>query len=319
MNKIIWPDGKKFAFTIVDDTDKTTLENGPVVYDFLNSIGIRSTKTVWIYNGEVRDDNIDIIGDTCENPGYLQWVQSLQKKGFEIALHNMSWSNSKRERIINGMELFRNYFGNYPKILIQHNDTIENESIYWGRQRLSFPINLFFDVLTLIKPKSLKSNIYKGINKSSPFFWGDICKEKIKYVRNFIFSDINTIKVCPSMPYHDASKPYVNKWFASTEAPDVNSFNKVLSKDNIDRLEKENGCCIIYTHFGKNFVKDKTLNSDFVNNMKELVKRNGWFTPASEILDYIEAYNKTKNISRYSRFVLEAKWLSHKIKVGGTS
>jgi len=319
MKKIIWPDGKKFAFTIVDDTDKTTLENGPVVYDFLNNIGIKSTKTVWIFNGEVREDNIDIIGETCENAEYLTWVQSLQKNGFEIALHNMSWSNSKREQIIKGMELFKNYFGDYPKMLIQHNDTVENESLYWGRQRLSFPVNLFFDALTLIKPKSLSSKIYKGTDKSSSFFWGDICKEKITYVRNFIFSDINTLKACPEMPYYDASKPYVNKWFASTEAPEINSFNTVLSEENISRLERENGCCIIYTHLGKGFAENKTINPEFAKKMNELVKRNGWFAPASEILDYIDTFNKSKKISWYARFSLELKWLLHKIKVRGTS
>lgn len=319
MKKTIWPHGKKFAFTIVDDTDKTTLENGPIVYDFLHSIGIKSTKTVWIYNGEVREDNIDIIGETCENPEYLKWAQALQKNGFEIALHNMSWSNSNRERIINGMELFKNYFGDYPKLLAQHNDTIENESIYWGRKRLSFPTNLLFDALALINPKSKNSDIYSGAKESSPFFWGDICKEKINYVRNFIFSDINTLKACPEMPYHDTSKSYVNKWFASTEAPEVNSFNAILSEKNISRLESENGCCIIYTHFGSNFVKDKIINPEFQNNIKELVKRDGWFATASEILDHINTFHKSEKISGYSRFSLELKWLMHKIRVRGTS
>jgi hypothetical protein len=319
MNKITWPGGKKFAFTIVDDTDKTTLENGPVVYDFLNSIGIKCTKTVWIYNGEVRDDNMDIIGETCENPEYLSWVQSLRKKGFEIALHNMSWSNSKREKIISGMELFKNHFGDYPKMLIQHNDTVENESLYWGRQRLTFPANLFFDALTLINPKSKDSDIYSGTKKSSPFFWGDICKEKIKYVRNFIFSDINTLKACPQMPYYDASKPFVNKWFASTEAPEVNSFNNVVSKQNISRLENENGCCIIYTHFGKSFAVNKTLNPEFEKKMKYLAQKDGWFATASEILDYLDSIKKSKQISAFSRFSLELKWLMHKIRVRGTS
>lgn len=295
------------------------MENGPVVYDFLNSIGIRTTKTVWMFNGETREDNRNIIGDTCENQEYLSWTQSLQKQGFEIALHNVSWSNSKRERIIDGLELFKKYFGHDPKILIQHNDTVENESLYWGRNRLTFPINIFFDTLTLLKQKPASSRIYKGTDRSSPFFWGDVCEEKIKYVRNFIFPGINTLKACPQMPYHDPSKPFVNKWFASTEAPEINSFNNIVNKKNIDRLEKESGCCIIYTHFGKNFVKEKLLNNDFAANMRYLAGKNGWFATASEILDHLENFTKTKNIARYSRFILETKWLLHKIKVGGTS
>lgn len=319
MKKINWPAGKKFAFTIVDDTDKTILENGTVIYNFLNSLGIKITKTVWIYNGEAREDNFDIIGETCQNPNYLKWVQSLQNQGFEIALHNMSWSNTKRERIIPGMELFKNYFGSYPKLLAQHNDTIENESIYWGRKRLSFPTNLFFDLLMLINPKSKNSKIYNGDNELSPFFWGDICKEKIKYVRNFIFSGINTLKACPVMPYYDSTKPFVNNWFASTEAPDVNSFNKVLSKSNIDRLENEGGCCIIYTHFGNKFVDNGAVNQEFADKMRELVSKNGWFATASEVLDFLETIKKSKNISSFTRFILEIKWLMHKVKVRGTS
>jgi hypothetical protein len=319
MRKVIWPHGKKFAFTIVDDTDCTNLENGPAVYDFLNKIGIRSTKTVWIYNGEVRKDNTDIIGDTCENPDYRYWIQFLQKSGFEIALHSISWSRSNREEILSGLELFKEYFGDYPKLLAQHNDSIENESLYWGRNRLSSPTNVLYDVLALINPKSKNSDIYMGDDTSSPYFWGDICRNKIKYVRNFVFSEINTLKTCPEMPYHDSSKPFVNKWFASSEAPEVNSFNKLLAKTNLDRLESQEGCCIIYTHFGKNFFKNGILNQEFVSKMNDLIKRNGWYAPASDILDYIETFDKSDKLSFYSRFNLEVKWLYHKIKVGGTS
>jgi hypothetical protein len=42
-----WPNGKRFAFTIVDDTDDATVQKVRPVYDFLLELGIRSTKTVW--------------------------------------------------------------------------------------------------------------------------------------------------------------------------------------------------------------------------------------------------------------------------------
>ena len=41
---INWPENKKFAFTIVDDTDCTTLENGPLIYDFLKKLRIKNNK-----------------------------------------------------------------------------------------------------------------------------------------------------------------------------------------------------------------------------------------------------------------------------------
>ena len=42
-SKILWPDNKKFAFTIFDDTDRANLENIKIVYDFLNKLGFKTT------------------------------------------------------------------------------------------------------------------------------------------------------------------------------------------------------------------------------------------------------------------------------------
>ena len=43
--------------------------------------------------------------------------------------------------------------------------------------------------------------------EGSPLFWGDKCRDHIKYVRNFVFDDINTLAACPHMPYHDRARP----------------------------------------------------------------------------------------------------------------
>ena len=66
-----WPGGAPFAFAIIDDTDKTTLENGPLVYDVLNALAVRVTKTVWPVapTGPTRTG-----GSTCADPAYLAWV-----------------------------------------------------------------------------------------------------------------------------------------------------------------------------------------------------------------------------------------------------
>ena len=42
-----WPDGKRFAFTIFDDTDRQNLNNVPAVYDFFHDLGLGTTKSVW--------------------------------------------------------------------------------------------------------------------------------------------------------------------------------------------------------------------------------------------------------------------------------
>ena len=55
---------------------------------------------------------------------------------------------------------------------------------------------------------------FRGHVEGDPYFWGDLCQARIKYYRNFIFRNINTLKCCPFMPYHDPQKPFVNYWFA---------------------------------------------------------------------------------------------------------
>ena len=46
-----FPEGKRFAFTILDDTDGATLESVKPVYEFLADQGLRITKTVWVLPG----------------------------------------------------------------------------------------------------------------------------------------------------------------------------------------------------------------------------------------------------------------------------
>ena len=42
---ILFPTGKRFAFSVLDDTDDSTLKNVEPVYAMLRSYGLRTTKT----------------------------------------------------------------------------------------------------------------------------------------------------------------------------------------------------------------------------------------------------------------------------------
>ena len=68
------------------------------------------------------------------------------------------------------------------------------------------------------------------------------------------FPEINTLRACPIMPYHDPQRPFVNQWYASSEGANCASFNAMLTEAAQDRLEAEGGACIMYTHFGHGFV-----------------------------------------------------------------
>jgi len=318
MNKTYWPDGKSFAFTIIDDTDKSTLENALQVYDYLYSKRVLTTKSVWVREGKNSEEYTDFKGTTLLDNEYTNWVKSLQDKGYEICLHSMTWSASTRDQIIDGFNRFESLFGK-SNVLIQHNDIVANESIYWGSKRLIFPLNLIYELISKINSNHANSQIYQGENTESMFFWGDICKKKVEFIRNLVFPSINLFNVTPYVVHKRSSTKYVNNWFVSCEAPDATSFVKLLSNDNIEKLVNENGLCIVYTHFGKAFVENGILKESFKKAITYLTNKNGWFVPASEIFNHLEKKsNGIKELTYLEELQLSWKWLRWKM-LHGTS
>lgn len=304
--KIEWPAGKEFVFTIFDDPDFDTVENVAVIYSFLSDLGMRTTKAVWPIRGQ---DIPKIGGLTCEDPNYLQSILHLKNTGFEIALHNVTYHSSIRQETARGLDVFHRLFGHYPYSMANHSGC--HESIYWGRERLSGMQRIIYDLLHLKAP--LSRDLFQGHTEDSPFFWGDFCKDKIQYVRNFSFGDINTLKACPAMPYRDPARPFVNFWFAASEGPNVNSFIETISEANQDRLARENGACIMYTHFASGFVENGKLDARFKSLMQRLSRMNGWFVPVHTLLDHIVKVRGDHTISCAERTSLERRWLRHKI------
>jgi len=300
--RVAWPDGKDFAFTIVDDTDVSSIANVKPVYDYLYDLGLITTKTVWV--SPTNDPNIpENAGQTLSDPDYLSFILELQNRGFEIASHGPRGGHTKRAEIIDATERFRELIGHYPYTHINHSDNKEN--LYWGENRLDFlPLKILFRIL-----KDEEKDRFLGHMPDSEYFWGDIAQRNTTYVRNLTFQGINTLKVNPSMPYHDPTKPYVNNWFSSSNGTNVDAFNRLLMKKNIDRLEKEGGLCMIYTHFAYGFVSEGDLNATTRERLQDLASRNGWFAPANEILAYLKQHNKAnKNLGWREKLTMEIRW-----------
>ena len=304
--KIYWPDNKKFAFTIFDDTDGANLNDNQLVYDFLNELGFKTTKSVWVKKSSGITKK-KYPGITCEDSSYLNWLLELKEKGFEIGYHNTTHQSSNRQEIERGLKKFKELFGQASIVMANHSTNKEN--IYWGSLRLSQSRKIIYNILTLFK----KNKYYEGHNESSPYFWGDLCEENISYVRNFVFSDINTLKYCPYMPYQDLTKPFVKYWFSSSDGNNVKKFNNCTSDQNQDRLEKEGGACIMYTHFSDGFCKNGKLCEKFKNQMNRLSKKDGWFVPTGTLLDFLKKKNALQTINNKQRTSLEWKWLFDKL------
>jgi hypothetical protein len=309
--RIAWPGGKDFAFTIFDDTDLATLENVRPVYDFLTEQGIFTTKSVWPLRGTDGNEP-ERAGSSCEDPAYLEWVHDLQAKGFEIGLHTVASSASRRDRTIIGIEKFRSLFGPEPITYSTHLTNLEG--MYFGPDRLSGIRRALYRLYA----RRVHGMQFRGHVEGDEYFWGDVCRSYVKYVRNLVFPDINTLKVCPEMPYHDPTKPYVNFWFASSEGADVNSFVAMIAESNQDRLAAEGGACIMYTHFAAEFTKGSQLDPRFRRLITRLARMNGWFVPVRTLLDHLLAVKGPCQLTPARRRRLEWRWLLHKARVGRT-
>lgn len=302
-DRIEWPDGCRFAFTVFDDPDAQGYETTRVVYSFLADLGLRTTVAVWPLAAR---REVNSGGETCANPLYRQFLLELQAKGFEIAFHHAFPHSARRAETIEALDTFAQYFGGYPVSMANH---YNEEAIYWGSARIGGWRKTAYNLIT----RGKNNGRFFGHVPGHRAFWGDICQTRISYCRNFVFSDINTLAAMPAIPYFDPARPYVRQWFTSSEGHQAPSFIKTLAEQNQDRLEAQGGASIMYTHFGHGFVQNGRLNPEFKRLMERLAEKRGWFVPVSTLLEFLKARNGVTVLDNRSRRSLEVKWLWEKL------
>lgn len=302
-----FPGNKRFAFSILDDTDDSTLKNVEPVYTYLRELGFRTTKTAWPLDCP-EGSRLFFAAETLQDRAYLEFVHELVNDGFELAFHGATMESSSRERTQRGLDFFKLEFGSYPKLFCNHG--FNRENLYWGSKRFQ---SVLLRHLFRLNRNDDRDNS-EGEEEGSAFFWGDLCKQHIKYVRNFTFYRLNMLDMNPDMPYRLAKTPYVHYWFSTAEAPDVRAFNRLLSRDRIDRLVEDGGVCIVSTHFGKGFVRDGTLNPETAKILHYISDRPGWFVPVSDILDYLGVHrDRSPELGFLQRLLLECRFVADKL------
>jgi len=300
----------KFTFSIIDDTDDSTLENTKPIYDLLYEKGIFITKTIWVYPPRDKPSK----GDSLQRPEYLNFIRDLKNKGFEIGLHNVGSGDYKRKEVLEGLEEFKEKLGEYPKIHINH--SYNPDSIYGGNKRFNWPFNY---IVRKLYPQY--AGVFKGEEEESEYFWGDKHKEIIKFNRNHEISNLNTTKFDKHMPYIDPKRNrYSNYWFSATFAPNQLVFNHLINEKSIKQLETENGTCILFTHLGY-YMTNGEIDKGFIERINMLANnKNGIYKPVSEVLESIveERKSKGKNpfpkLSRFSKFRMELFHLLTRVK-----
>jgi hypothetical protein len=303
-----FPGNKAFAFSVFDDTDDSTVENIRPVYSLLRDLGFKTTKSVWPLAAA---PGARFGGSTLQQREYLDYILELQRDGYEIGLHNVRSGGAPREVVQSGFEEFRTRIGEYPRCHANHSDNRDN--IYWGPSRLSrAPARLLYNLATRYQ----MHGAFQGHLPESDYFWGDLCKRHLRFVRNFVFNEINLDRINPTLPYHDPRKPFVNFWFSSCEGADLRKFLRTLCEDNQDRLAAESGVCIVYTHFASGFSSGRAPDAAFAQLMHRLSRLNGWFVPVSELLEYLLTERSTNTIPRQELTSMETRWIRYKMRVG---
>jgi hypothetical protein len=238
-------------------------------------------------------------GGTLLDRDYRDWVLDMQKRGVEIALHGIADGSSDRPRISAGLDYFRSVIGSGPTIHTNH--VRQAEGIYWGPRRLDAPLLNFYRAY-----RSVRGALqYDGASSGSPYFWGDLCRSQIKYVRNFVFNDVNTLKADPLMPYHDVKRPYVNFWFSASNGAGPEAFCRLISEENQDRLASEGGACVVYTHFALGF---NPVPAEFRRLIERLARTRGWFVPATELLEHVGAQRGWCRADRAPLLQMQWRW-----------
>lgn len=302
MPPFAFPNGKRFAFTILDDTDVATVENVRPVYRLLEELGMRTTKTVWPVGCPEGSPNFG-ESQTLDDPAYREFLVDLKSRGFELTWHAATMESSRRERTIAGLERFREVFGEYPSIHASHSFNRENP--YWGAGRVDIRA-LRWLAGTISR---VGKDYYQGHVPGSPYWWGDLCSRHIVYARNLTFNHINTTAINPSLPYRDAARDLAAWWFSSTDAEDADEFADLLSPRNQERLEAEGGVCIVATHIGKDFVRDGRVCPLVEDGLRALARRPGWFVPVGPLLDWLRARRESEFLPADEWRLMQWRWL----------
>lgn len=280
------PANKSFAVAFVDDADGSHYGGVRLVYDFMTSLGLRATRTVWplrAVSSTGTRANIHEADHTLQDRQYREYCERLKTLGHELAMHGASSGNNTRDRVIAAYDLFERVFGEPPAVNVMHGRNFEN--IYWGRSH--------FDGWTgrlvgLHEPQSFYGHV-----PGSPYFWGDVCREKTRYVRfhETLGADVGSFD--PATPYHDPSKPFVNWWFSAAYGAGDRVLD-LLSPSSLAALRQRRSFSIIHCYSAHHVAPDTSgrlaIEPRFAAALERLAAMDdAWVVPVSTLLDRIRA------------------------------
>ena len=111
-------------FILTNDPDHGTVKNLKPAFDALREYEIKTTTAVFC---TLEQDDSDLArscyrGETgaLDEPEYKDFMLQLKEEGHEIAFHGFSQISNTRSKFLEGLDMYKDIFGEYPHTYIEH-------------------------------------------------------------------------------------------------------------------------------------------------------------------------------------------------------
>jgi hypothetical protein len=305
-----YPDGHRFAFTIVHDADSAYSRRLVPLLEVFDALGLRITVTAfafwaeWARNGDIwrrlRSGDAERefwapkavpLVDEIEREFYTR----VTERGHEVGLHTPSDTSDTRADLERAFEFFGDVFGRYPPVYTEHSCSSNKET---QANEGSNPTSLYYSTDLL--------------NRYGPWVWVD----GPGGLPDAAHPDFYDLRAAHGSPFNELArtrygivKGFVRsgKWRESNG----DGFLSWYSEDHIEQLDRRGGLALVYTHLDAKWLDPRTrkMREPIAERLAHLAARNGWFAPAGRILDRMASMT-------HLRVVADARML--RVVNGGT-
>lgn len=292
----LYPNGYEFAFTIVHDADSAYSQRLAPLFEAFDKLGFKITATAFAFWAEwARDGKIwsewnkssdkdsrffapKAVPLTDKNE--REFYRALAARGHEIGMHSPSDTSDTRKDLIRAFEYFKQVFGSYPRVYVEHSSTSNKEA---QSNEGSNPASIYYNTDLL--------------NHYGPWIWVD-GPGALQDQKHEQFYDIMAANGSPfsrfALERYGIKKGFMRtgKWKEATG----DGFLQWYSEKNIDSLEKNRGMALVYTHLDSKWLDPQTrkIRSSIENRLRYLASKHGWFASAGTILDRAQAVHRLR-------------------------
>jgi hypothetical protein len=283
----LYPNGHPFAFTIVHDADSAYSQRLAPLFDVFDNLGFRITATAFVFWAQwAREGRVWAEWNRLNDPNYRFFApkavpladpqerlfyRGLAARGHEIGMHSPSDTSDTRKDLIRAFEYFRDVFGHYPKVYVEHASNSNKEA---QANEGSNPASSYYNTDLL--------------ERYGAWIWVDGAGA-LPDPKNGKFFDLLASNNSPfsrfALETYGIQKGFIRsgKWRDSTG----DGFLQWYSEANIDALENNRGMALVYTHLNAKWLDPQTreMRSAIKNRLGYLAAKRAWLAPAGEILD----------------------------------